>query len=51
MQKNILNFQHLVRGSYYTGLSYHIIYDIFVLFTFAKVQVILFDTFGSDQSL
>ena len=26
---------HLVRGSYYTTLGYDVIYDVFVLFTFA----------------
>ena len=30
-------------------LSYHVIHDAFVLFTFAKVEVIFFDTFVSDH--
>jgi len=36
---------------YYTALSYGVIYDVFVLFIFAKVEVIWFDTLVSDQSL
>ena len=32
-QKKI--FQHLVCGGYYTALSYDVIHDVFVLFTFA----------------
>ena len=38
-------------GSYYTTLSFDIIRDVFVLFTFAKVEVIWFDTLVSYQSL
>jgi len=34
------NFQHSVCGSYYAALICDIIHDIFVLFTFAKVEVI-----------
>jgi len=36
-----------------TALSYDIIHDLFVLFTFAsaEVEVIWFDTFVSDHSL
>ena len=44
------DFQHSVGGSYYTALSYDVIHDVFVLFTFAKVAVILLDIFVSDQS-
>ena len=51
MQKKILNFQYSVHGSYYTALSYDVIHDVFVLFSFTKVEVIWFDTFVSDQSL
>ena len=40
-----------MRGGYNTALSYDVIHDVFVLFTFAKVDVILFDAFVSDQSL
>jgi len=38
-------------GSYYTTLSFDIVRDVFVLFTFAEVEVIWFDTLVSDQSL
>jgi len=41
----------LVRGSYYTTLGYDVIYDVFVLFTFAKVEVFWFDTLVTDQRL
>jgi len=34
-EKKILNFQCSVSGSYYTALSYDVIHDVFVLFTFA----------------
>ena len=40
-----------VRGGCYTALSYDVIHDVFVVFTFAKVEVISFDTLVSDQSL
>jgi len=40
-----------ILGGYYTALSYGVIYDVFVLFIFAKVKVIWFDTLVSDQSL
>jgi len=43
------NFQRSVSGSYYTGLRYDVIHDVFVLFTTAKVEVIWFDI--SEQSL
>ena len=39
-------FVFLVRGDYYTALSYDVIHDVFVLFTFVKV-----DKLFSDQSL
>ena len=45
-RKKIKDFQ-----TDYTALSYDVIYDVFVLFTSAKVEVILFDTFVTDQSL
>ena len=35
-QRKIMNFQRSVRGGYYTALSYDVIYDVFVLFTFAS---------------
>ena len=41
----------LVHGSYYTAPSYDVIHDVFVLFTFAIVEVIWFDTSVSDQCL
>ena len=41
----------LVRGSYYTAPRYDVIHDVFVLFTFAIVEVIWFDTSVSDQCL
>jgi len=47
-QKKISNFQRSVRGGYYTAVSGDVIYDAVVLF--AKVEVILFDTFVSGQS-
>jgi len=34
-RKKIKNFQLSVCGGYYTTLSYDIIHDVFVLFTFA----------------
>jgi len=34
--RKIINFQRSVRGGYYTALSYDVIYDVFVLFTFAS---------------
>jgi len=34
-----------------TTLSFDIVRDVFVLFTFAEVEVIWFDTLVSDQSL
>ena len=40
------NFQCSVRGGYYIAVSYNVIRDVFVLFTFAKVEGIWFDTFG-----
>jgi len=39
------------QGSYYTTLSFDIVRDVFVLFTFAEVEVIWFDTLVSDQTL
>jgi len=42
------NFQHSVRGGYYTTLSYDVTHDVLVLFTFAKAEVIWFDTLGSQ---
>ena len=50
-QKKSLNFQHLVIGSYYTAPGYNVVYDVFVLFAFVKVEVVWFGTFVSDQSL
>ena len=50
MQKKAENFLRLVRGGYYTALSFDIIHDVFVLFTFVKVGVIWFDTLVSNQS-
>jgi len=47
-QKKISNFQRSVHGGYYTAVSCDVIYDAVVLF--AKVEVILFDTFVSHQS-
>ena len=41
----------LVRGSYYTAAGCDVIHDVFVLFTFAIVEVIWFDTSLSDQCL
>ena len=35
-RRKIINFQRSVRGGYYTALSYDVIYDVFVLFTFAS---------------
>jgi len=35
MQKKIKNFQHSIHGGYYTTISYDVIHDEFVLFTFA----------------
>ena len=49
-EKNIKS-QRSVCGRYYTALSYDVIHDVFVLFTFAKVEVIWFDTWVSDKSL
>ena len=34
-EKKIKNFQGLVCDGYYTTLSYDVIHDVFVLFTFA----------------
>ena len=42
-------FAFSARGSYYTALGYDVIHGVFVLFTFAEVVVIWFDTL--DQSL
>ena len=50
-QRQKKNYQHSVCGGCYTTLSYDVIYDVFVLFTFAKIEVIWFDTLVSDQSL
>ena len=50
-RKKIKKFQRLVCSGYYTALNYDVIHDAFVMFIFAKVEVILFDTFVSDQSL
>jgi len=44
-------FAFSARGSYYTALGYDVIHGVFVLFTFAEVVVIWFDTLVSDQSL
>ena len=44
-------FVFSARGSYYTALSYDVIRGVFVLFTFAQVDVIWFDTSVSDQNL
>jgi len=43
----------VVHGGYFTALSYDVINDVFVFFTFAevKVEVIWLDTLLSDQSL
>ena len=40
-------------GGYYTAQSYDVVHDVglFVLFTFAQVEVSLFDTFVSDETL
>ena len=48
-----LLFQCSVYSGYYTALSYDVIPDIFVSFTYAqaKVEVIWFDTLVSYQSL
>ena len=35
-QKKKFNFQRSVRDSYYTVLSYDVIHDVFVLFTFKR---------------
>ena len=55
--QNVLNHV-LDQSSHLTGnaeknniCSCDVIHDVFVLFTFAKVEVILFYTFISDQSL
>jgi len=45
------NFQHSVHGGYYTTLSYDIVNDSFVLFTFAKIEEIWFDTLVPDKRL
>jgi len=34
-KKTILNFPSLIRGSYFTTLSYDVVHDVFVLFTLA----------------
>jgi len=39
-----------VRIGYCTTPCYNVIRDLFVLLTFAKAEVILFDTLVSDQS-
>jgi len=46
MQRKKFNFQRSVRGGYYTTLSYEVINDVLVLFTFAnaKTEVTWFDT-------
>ena len=44
MEKFLFNFQHSVRGGYYAAPNYDVIHDVSVLFTSAKVEVILFDT-------
>jgi len=41
----------LVRGTYYTAPGCDVIHDVFVLFTFAIVEVIWFGTLASDQCL
>jgi len=51
MLYDLILADYSVRGSYYTTLSYDVIHDVFVLFTFAKVEVIWFDTLVSGQSL
>jgi len=37
-------FRHLGRGDYFTAVSCGIVHDVFVLFTFAKGEVIWFNT-------
>jgi len=53
MQKKKQNFQRSVCGSYFTSISYDVIHDVFVLFTFAyaKAELIWFDILVSDQCL
>ena len=46
-----LDRQCSVCASYNTAISYDVIHDVFVLFTSAKVEEILFDTLVSDQSI
>ena len=41
----------VVSGGYYTDLSYDVVHDVFVVFTFTKAEVIWFDTSILDQSL
>jgi len=43
MQRKKFNFQRSVRAGYYTTLSYEVINDVLVLFTFAN-EVTWFDT-------
>jgi len=50
-QKKNQKFSAFGPWRYDTALSNHVIHDVLVLFTFAKVEVILLDTFVSDQSL
>jgi len=44
-------FQRSVCGGYYTALIYDVIRGVFVLFTFAKFELIWCDIFVSDESL
>ena len=45
--KKLKIYQRSIGGGYYTTLSYIVIHDVFVLFTFAKVDVIWFDSLVS----
>ena len=40
-----------IRSGYYAVLSYDVTRCVFVVFLFANVEVICFNTFASDQSL
>jgi len=48
-RKKIKIFRHLGRGGYFAAVSYGIVHDVFVLFTFAKGAVIWFDTLSDTE--
>jgi len=47
VHKKLKIYQRSIGGGYYTTLSYIVIHDVFVFFTFAKVDVIWFDSLVS----